>query len=1253
MVREPKVISYNVKGLRNNLKRKKIIYLLHHWKADIVLLQETHSCLHDEKFWRAEWGGSAFFSHGESNARGVAVFISKQSGITVNKTKFDEQGRFCMLTVDLNGTEYLIVNLYAPNQDNPAFFQHAFAQMESMGIDLKIIAGDFNTVLDLTKDITGGKGYSNSKTRNFLLEYIQENELVDIWRLRNPEKFAATFGVNSLKERLDFFLVSSALAQSITQTEVQFFVKSLSDHAPINLRFRAIKHKPGKGYWKMNNTILEDVVFCEKAQLAIKEVIKNCRELNPSERWEMIKMAIREKAIIRGAQLAKSRRNKIQVIEKKLKFYAEANNLINIPIFDDEETHIMALQTELDELLNFEVQGRILRSGARWVDLGEKPSAYFLNLEKHNHNKKTIIRLEDPQTGDTSSDADQILDILADYFKELYSNKNLDLDPDYLATLEMPQVKARDAIMMDGPIQLEEIHLALKQLKKSKCPGVDGITPECYLRFWPLLAHPLFELFNHVVSQQKLHASARDGVISLLDKPEKELLKITNWRPITLLNTDYKIFGKVLANRLQQVLPYLIHPDQSGYMKGRNISDNLLDLGSVIQHCAATKKQALIVSVDFQKAYDSLSWDALKEIMNAFGFGKAFINMVMICYTDIRSAVINNGRWSSWFNLHSGLKQGCVLSCFLFILAVEIIGLRIRQNTEIKGISIQNKQKKLGQYVDDLWNVIKYELSSFQELLFEYAEFEAFTGLSINYDKTEILRIGSLNKSKAKFYSTLPLKWSDGFIKVLGLHIHSEPEVMIKKNFDGILNKVQNICNMWINRALTPVGKIQVINSLCNSQFVYKLQCLPSPPQDFFDKYEKIVKTFVWNGRKSKIAYKRIVSSYKGGGLQLRDLRWVDKSLKLAKFHKLKESEHFWSYVIFSEFPCNRDMWLQLNISSGDAKRLIRSPFLRDMYRYWGELNFVSPVSVNDILQQILWFNSHIKHQGKWIFNKMLFKGGIFKIVHLFDLDTGRFMEYADFVTMYGAIVDFVTYYRLIMSIPQVWKNILLRNEASVCQNTNNNFLNQFLKIKTKPASFCYKFIRDKNSISNMAILDIWNNDLKTHLTEKQLQSSFVKINKITKCTKLRYFQYRILTKSLITNVRASIWDKNINNKCSFCHTEKETVIHLFFECAHVKKIWKALTKWLKYFYSVQLKLDKELCFFNNCTKRASGLINHVILITKFYIYRCKTVGSPLNFQSLVKELLKYQNIDKILAIKYDKLYKYARKWDDFDVFNE
>ena len=125
---------------------------------------------------------------------------------------------------------------------------------------------------------------------------------------------------------------------------------------------------------------------------------------------------------------------------------------------------------------------------------------------------------------------------------------------------------------------------------------------------WPEIKIPFHAMLLKSIDDDLLPESLRQGVISLLEKPGKDQRLIANWRPLTLLNCDYKIFAKALANRLECVIQDLIHSDQAGFLKGRSIADNLMDINSIIKYSEANNIPAVIIAIDFCKAYDCVSW---------------------------------------------------------------------------------------------------------------------------------------------------------------------------------------------------------------------------------------------------------------------------------------------------------------------------------------------------------------------------------------------------------------------------------------------------------------------------------------------------------------------------------------------------------------------------------------------------------------------------------------------------------------------
>lgn len=201
----------------------------------------------------------------------------------------------------------------------------------------------------------------------------------------------------------------------------------------------------------------------------------------------------------------------------------------------------------------------------------------------------------------------------------------------------------------------------------------------------------------------------------LYKKNDKTLL--SNWRPISLLNTDYKILAHVLSNRLKTVLNKLINTDQSGYLKGRNISFNIRLIQDVIDYFEQNEQEGAILFLDFQKAFDTVSHQFLENVLVKFNFGKSFIRWVQIMYNKAESCVSNNGWTSRPFHIQKGIRQGCPLSALLFLLVVEVLassirkdaheGLSIKVNNEIKNIHISQLADDTTLFLKDEKSVIK------------------------------------------------------------------------------------------------------------------------------------------------------------------------------------------------------------------------------------------------------------------------------------------------------------------------------------------------------------------------------------------------------------------------------------------------------------------------------------------------------------------------------------------------------------------
>ena len=163
---------------------------------------------------------------------------------------------------------------------------------------------------------------------------------------------------------------------------------------------------------------------------------------------------------------------------------------------------------------------------------------------------------------------------------------------------------------------------------------------------------------------------------------------IKNWRPLTLLNCDYKIISKLLAERLKNVLTKLIHPDQKGFVKGRNISEANRMIQDIIQYADEENEEGIIVFLDQQKAFDRVEWGWVDFVLKTFNFGEKFRGWIQMLVKNATTSIKTNGFVSKCFSISRSCRQVCPVAPLIYILQAEPMACAIRGNNDIKGIKL-------------------------------------------------------------------------------------------------------------------------------------------------------------------------------------------------------------------------------------------------------------------------------------------------------------------------------------------------------------------------------------------------------------------------------------------------------------------------------------------------------------------------------------------------------------------------------------
>ncbi|KAI3359010.1 hypothetical protein L3Q82_015394, partial [Scortum barcoo] len=247
-----------------------------------------------------------------------------------------------------------------------------------------------------------------------------------------------------------------------------------------------------------------------------------------------------------------------------------------------------------------------------------------------------LLGVRSRSNGSAISDSSEIRKFAVCFYKDLYKSELTD-NPDVCSSFftGLLQVETEANTKLEAQLTPQELYAALMSLKSGKAPGIDGLPVDFYKSFWSVLGEDLhWRFLTNCLERGRLPLSCRRAVITLLPK-KGDLQELKNWRPVSLLCTDYKIMSKVLASRLREVMASIIHPDQTYCVPGRLISDNVTLIRDILEVSGSLAVDTGLISIDQEKAFDRVEHKYLWQTLAAFGFSPGFIAKIRVLYCDI------------------------------------------------------------------------------------------------------------------------------------------------------------------------------------------------------------------------------------------------------------------------------------------------------------------------------------------------------------------------------------------------------------------------------------------------------------------------------------------------------------------------------------------------------------------------------------------------------------------------------------------
>ena len=841
------------------------------------------------------------------------------------------------------------------------------------------------------------------------------------------------------------------------------------------------------------------------------------------------------------------------------------------------------------------------------------------------------------ENGTTISDSNEMTEKNRIFYEQLYKKREVKDTPidEYV---QLPKLSETEANALEGNISLEEAGIVLRNMKNGKSPGTDGFTVEFFKFFWRDIGHFVVRSINEGFRNKIMSTTQREGVIVCIPKGDKPREYLKNWRPISLLNVVYKIGSASIANRIKTVLPKLIHEDQSGFVQERYIGDNIRLLYDMIHYLQEKKKPGLLVSIDFEKAFDSIDWSFMKKVLASFGFGNDIMQWISAFYNDIKSTVIVNGRISKHIKIERGCRQGDPISPYLFILCAEILACRIREDREIKGIEIDDTVFKVSQFADDTAFLLNDDQRSFENLFRQLDSYADISGLKLNHGKTSNIWLGSKRNSLIKWLPHLNMTWNPPKFKILGIWFTNNLENMDSLNYDEKFYEVQKLLAIWLQRTNTPIGRTAVLKSLILSKLIYLWILLPNPPNNTLKKLQSDIFNFVWDKKNDKIKRSISIRQIKDGGINIPHIETYVQSLKLTWMKKLtSEKTHKWKKIILSQHPeldniklCGPDAFLNRTTN----------PFWSDFFKAFSRLNNVTdPTSPDEFLAEPLFDNSKFKIGGKTFrFNDWIEKG-IFTVNALVK-ENGSFMNMQEFILTYDFNPRFLDFLGCMNTVKKYFSkfDILLdSNNPGTTPKALDILINS-----PKGSRFIYNTFFGKRDISTAT--KNWESIIGKRLN---WGLTFKKINKI-KEIKIKWFQMKICYRILVTNSILKNMGIVNSNMCNFCENERDTIMHYMWDCCHIQTFWKEFKTYFieKCMNSARITITPCLILFGNDDHITTDEGFDIILLqTKFYIHKCRMNKITPNLRTWKLEIKEFFKVDKYINRMEMSMVKFNKKW--------